>query len=113
MTVGGISGAGIIENTETPDGVAANGTLMVNIAAGSSSSYSGYLRNNAGGSGSWRWSKTAPARLTLTGNNVGLYTGGLTVNAGMLNYSGAARRCRTAITRSTAACSAPAADRSR
>ena len=32
--------------------------------------------------------KNGAGTLTLTGSNVGRYTGGLTVNAGMLDYSG-------------------------
>jgi autotransporter-associated beta strand protein len=88
VAVGGISGAGIIENTEAETTVSTNGTLTINSAAGSSSSYSGYLRNNGGGSGTMALVKNGAGSLTLTGANVGGYTGGLTVNAGLLSYSG-------------------------
>ena len=93
VTVGGISGAGIVENTEAETTVSSNGTLTVNSAAGSSSSYSGYLRDNAGGSGTLALVKNGAGSLTLSGSNVGAYSGGLTVNAGLLSYTGTAPNC--------------------
>ena len=105
VTVGGISGPGIIENTETQTtgfGSSINGTLVVNTAAGSSSSYSGYLRNNAGGTGTLALVKNGAGSLTLTGAYVGQYTGGLTVNAGMLSYAGGtAPNCNYTLTGGT------------
>ncbi len=86
VTVGGISGAGIVENTESETGVA-NGTLVVDNAA--DCSYNGRLRNSNGGAGALALVKDGPGTLTLTGFYVGQYTGGLTVNDGTLNYSGA------------------------
>ena len=46
------------------------------------------IRNNAGGSGKLALVKNGTGTLTLTGSNCGQYTGGLTVNAGTLDYSG-------------------------
>ena len=86
VTVGGISGAGVIENTERESGLSA-GTLTVNNSA--NCSYSGYLRNTNGGSGTLALVKDGPGTLSLTGTNVGRYTGGLTVRNGTLDYSGA------------------------
>ena len=74
---------------------------MVNTAAGSSSSYSGYLRDNAGGTGTLALVKNGAGSLTLTGSNVGQYTGGLTVNAGMLTYTGTAPNCNYTLTGGT------------
>ena len=105
VTVGGISGSGIIEDSETQTtgfGSSINGALVVNTAAGSSSSYSGYLRDNAGGSGTLALVKNGAGSLTLTGAYVGQYTGGLTVNAGMLSYSGGtAPNCNYTLTGGT------------
>ncbi len=105
VTVGGISGPGIIENTEnqtTGLGSSINGTLVVNSAAGSSSSYSGYLRNTSGGTGTLALVKNGAGSLTLTGAYVGQYTGGLTVNAGMLSYAGGtAPNCNYTLTGGT------------
>jgi autotransporter-associated beta strand protein len=100
VTVGGISGPGIIEDTENQSSTI--GTLVVNTAAGSSSSYSGYLRDNGGGSGTLALVKNGAGSLTLTGAYVGQYTGGLTVNAGMLSYSGGtAPNCNYTVTGGT------------
>ena len=88
VTVGGISGAGIIENTEAETTVSTNGTLTVNSAAGSPRRTAATSATTPAAAARWRWSRTGPARLTLTGTNVGAYTGGLTVNAGLLDYSG-------------------------
>ena len=89
VTVGGIStsGGAKIENTEGETGVA-NGTLVVNNSA--NCSFSGTIRDNAGGSGKIAIVKNGGGILTLVGGDVGDYTGGLTVNAGTLDYSGGA-----------------------
>ena len=87
--VAGISGAGIIENTETQTGVG-GGTLTVVTPAGSSSSYSSYLRDTpaAGtGSGVLTLVKDGAGSLTLSGSNVGSYSGGLVVANGTLDCS--------------------------
>ncbi len=86
VTAAGISGPGIVENTESDTGIA-SGTLTVNSPAGSSSSYSGYLRNTNNGSGSLTLVKSGAGTLTLSGSNVGSYTGGLVVNNGTLDCS--------------------------
>ena len=87
VTVGGIfcTGGGEIENTEWDTGVG-NGTLVVNNST--DCWYSGTIRDTAGGSGNIAIVKDGPGTLTFTGGDVGSYTGGLTVNAGTLDYSG-------------------------
>lgn len=86
VTVGGIfgTGGGEIENTEGEKGIG-NGTLIVNNTV--NCSYSGTIRDNAGGSGNIAIVKSGPGTLTLVGSDTGSYSGGLTVNAGTLNYS--------------------------
>jgi autotransporter-associated beta strand protein len=91
QTVAGISdttGLGVIENTQFETGISLNGVLTVNNAA--ECSFNGYLRDgNFGGStGKFALIKNGPGALTLSGVNSGGYTGGLTVNAGTLDYSG-------------------------
>jgi autotransporter-associated beta strand protein len=89
LTVAGISdtsGRGVIENTwdETGYGTA---TLTVNNSA--SCSFNGYIRNQAfSGNTPLALVKNGSGTLTLSGPNTGGYTGGLTVNAGTLDYSG-------------------------
>ena len=80
MTVAGISGTagGEIENTEGEWGPN-NGTLIVNNTL--DCSYSGTVRNSAGGSGSLSLVKTGNAKLTLT-NVSNSYTGSTTISAG-------------------------------
>ena len=86
MTVAGLQGSsGVIENTEAESGVA-NGALIVNNTA--NYTFGGYLRNSATGSGSLSLTKNGSGVLTLVGANSGSYNGGLTVNAGTLDYSG-------------------------
>ena len=95
QTLAGISdaaGRGIIENAEQETGVNTTGTLTVNNSA--NCTYSGYIRNgdfaaNAASTGLLLLVKSGPGTLTLTGANCSSYTGGLTVNAGTLDYSGA------------------------
>ena len=103
VTVGGISAGsatGVIENTETETGVG-SGTLTVNSPAGSSSTYSGYLRNTNSGSGTLTLVKSGAGSLTLSGSLVGQYTGGLTVNAGLLTYTGTMPNCNYWVTGGT------------
>ncbi len=93
VTVANISdanGTGVIENTQGEAGVSANGVMTVNDST--NSSYSGYIRdgNFGGSSGKLVFVKGGTGTLTLTGGNCGGYTGGLTVNAGTLDYSGGA-----------------------
>jgi fibronectin-binding autotransporter adhesin len=81
------TGRGVIENTETETGVSASGTLVISNTA--DCSYNGFIRNYASGTtGSLKLIKAGAGRLTLSGANCGGYTGGLTVNAGTLDYSG-------------------------
>ena len=95
QTLAGISdstAAGVIENAEQETGVANLGTLTINNAA--DCSYNGYIRNgdlaaNGASTGLLALVKSGPGKLTLTGSHCGNYTGGLTVNAGTLDYSGA------------------------
>ena len=95
QTLAGLSdslGRGIIENAEQKSGANNNCTLTINNTA--DCTYSGYIRNgdlaaNAASTGLLALVKSGPATLTLTGSYCGNYTGGLTVNAGTLDYSGA------------------------
>ena len=95
QTLAGISdstAAGVIENAEQETGVANLGTLTVNNAA--DCSYNGYIRNgdlaaNGASTGLLALVKSGAGKLTLTGTRCSNYTGGLTVNAGTLDYSGA------------------------
>ena len=91
--IGDITGTGMIENAEQETGIANLGTLTINNS--SDCSYSGYIRNgdlaaNGASTGLLALVKGGPGTLTLTGSHCGNYTGGLTVNAGTLDYSGAA-----------------------
>jgi autotransporter-associated beta strand protein len=93
LTLGGINdatGRGVIEHAESEANITANSTLTINATA-ADSSFNGYLRNGNYGSGSTgtlSLVKDGTYKLTLTGNNCGGYTGGLTVNEGTLDYSG-------------------------
>ena len=82
MTVAGISGTGggAIENTEGESGVG-NGTLVVNNT--DDCSYSSYIRDTAGGSGTIALVKTGPGKLTLPSGNSS-YSGNTTLSAGVL-----------------------------
>ena len=83
VTVGGISGTGLLENTEGETGVS-NGDLIVNNST--DCLFNGYLRDTANGSGTFALVKNGPGTLTIDGAGTGEYTGGLTVNAGTLDY---------------------------
>ena len=95
QTLAGIvdsTGRGVIENSEQESGVANTGTLTINNSK--NCAYSGYIRNGAfaaGGAstGLLALVKSGPGTLTLSGGSCSDYTGGLTVNAGTLDYSGA------------------------
>ena len=91
LTLAGISdpsGTGVIENSQDENGISSNGVLTVNNTE--NWIYNGYLRDgNFGGStGKLVLVKSGDGTLTLSGPNSGGYTGGLTVNAGTLDYSG-------------------------
>jgi autotransporter-associated beta strand protein len=88
VTVAGISGTGggAIENTEGESGPT-NGTLIVNNT--DNCSYSGIIRNNAGGSGTLTLVKSGTGTLTLSGYYSSEFTGGLVVNNGTLDFNGA------------------------
>jgi autotransporter-associated beta strand protein len=95
QTLAGLSdnlGRGIIENTDQESGITNNCTLTINNTT--DCTYSGHIRNgdlaaNAASTGLLALVKSGPGTLTLTGWYCGDYTGGLTVNAGTLDYSGA------------------------
>ena len=77
-------GTGVIENTQNQGG--SSSTLTVNNTA--SYVFSGHLRDHNLGNGSLALVKGGAGKLTLSGAYSGSYTGGLTVNAGTLDYSG-------------------------
>ena len=93
--MGGIndsSGHGVIENTELETGINTLGTLTVNTAV--DCSYNGYIRNGdfasvAASTGLLALVKSGSGKLTLTGANCSDFTGGLTIMAGTLDFSGA------------------------
>ena len=90
LTLSGISdsvGMAFVENTDTESGDYPLGVLTIDSAA--NSAFNGCLRDN-GGSGSSKLAlvKSGTGTLTLSGNRCGMYTGGLTVNAGTLDSSG-------------------------
>ena len=79
-------GNAFIENSDTESGDYSTGVLTIDSAA--NSSYKGCLRDNGGtGTGKLALVKNGAGTLTLSGNRCGIYTGGLTVNAGTLDYS--------------------------
>ena len=87
-----VLGHGVIENAEQETGVSNTGTLTVNNTA--DCSYSGTIRNgdlaaNGASTGLLAMVKNGPGKLTFLGGSCSDYTGGLTVNAGTLDYSGA------------------------
>ena len=90
LTVSGISdstGTAFIENSDSESGDYGTGVLTIDSAA--SSVFNGCLRNNGGtGTGTLALVKNGSGTLTLSGNRCGIYTGGLTVNDGTLDYSG-------------------------
>ena len=85
VTVAGISdsyGTGVIENTQ--DGSAAAATITINNSA--NYSFNGYIRDHNAGSGTLALVKGGSGTLSLSGGASGGYTGGLTLNAGTLDY---------------------------
>jgi autotransporter-associated beta strand protein len=90
VTLGGIQGMGVIENTETETGVG-NGTLIINNTA--DYFFNGYLRDSSGGSGTMSVIKTGEGKLTLDGWDVGDFTGGLTIAAGALRMQNSVPHC--------------------
>ena len=85
VMVGGITGNGIVENTEGETGVS-SGTFTVNNAT--NCQYDGAFRDTAWGSGTLALVKTGAGKLTLTAALPSSYTGGTTVNGGLLAASG-------------------------
>ncbi|MGA2496715.1 MAG: autotransporter-associated beta strand repeat-containing protein, partial [Tepidisphaeraceae bacterium] len=85
-TVAGISGIGVIENTETESGVTANSVLTINNAT--ANSFTGYLRDRVSGTstGTLGLTKTTAGTLTLTtipGDTTSIsYTGPTTIGGG-------------------------------
>ncbi len=84
------SGQGVLENTESENGIAAHGTLT--IAGNSDSYFNGFLRDKVVGNqnsssslstGDIRIVKNGTGTLTLAGGQIS-YTGNTTVNAGTL-----------------------------
>ncbi len=95
QTLAGINdttGAGVIENSEMETGISSLGTLTINNAA--DCSYHGFIRNgdfasNGTSRGLLAIVKSGSGKLTLGGVSCSDFTGGLTVNAGTLDFSGA------------------------
>ena len=95
QTLAGLSdnvGRSVIENCEQESGINSNCTLTINNST--DCTYSGHIRNgdlaaNAASTGLLALVKSGPGKLTLSGSYCGDYSGGLTVNAGTLDYSGA------------------------
>jgi autotransporter-associated beta strand protein len=83
--VGGLSGVGLIENTET-EGSVGNGVIYVNNSA--NYTFNGYLRDSAGGSGTLALVKDGAGTLRIEGARTNQYTGGLTVKNGTLDHEG-------------------------
>ena len=79
-------GSVVIENTEFQTGI---GNSTLTITQTTNSTFSGYIRNTAGGSGTFSLVKNGAATLTFSSANI-TYTGLTTVNAGslILNASG-------------------------
>ncbi len=95
QTLAGLSdnvGRSVIENCEQESGINSNCTLTIDNST--DCTYSGHIRNgdlaaNAASTGLLALVKSGPGKLTLSGSYCGDYSGGLTVNAGTLDYSGA------------------------
>ena len=92
LTVAAISdpnGSSFVENSEAESGDYSTGVLTIDSPDNSVSVFKGCLRNNSSnGTGTLALVKNGSGSLTISGNRCGLYTGGLTVNAGVLDYSG-------------------------
>jgi fibronectin-binding autotransporter adhesin len=89
LTVAGLSdspGLAFVENSHSETGDYPTAVLTIDSAA--NSVFNGCLRDNDGtGTGKLALVKNGSGTLTLARNRCGLYTGGLTVNAGTLDYS--------------------------
>jgi autotransporter-associated beta strand protein len=86
QTVASINDAtsrGVIENG-WGDSTTGTGTLTVNAA--SDCSFNGYARDNYAGGGLLAIVKNGAGTLTLSGNNANDFTGGLTINAGIVDF---------------------------
>ena len=83
MTLAGISGDGLVENTETETGVGSS-TLTINNST--NCTFGGILRDNAGGSGVISLVKTGTGTQTLIANSGGdiTYSGSTTITQGTL-----------------------------
>jgi autotransporter-associated beta strand protein len=85
VSVAGISdsnGTGVIENTEY--GTASLATLTINNST--ACSYNGYIRDTYAGSGQLAMIKNGTGTLTLSGDVANNFTGGLTINAGTVDF---------------------------
>ncbi|MCC6123972.1 MAG: autotransporter-associated beta strand repeat-containing protein [Pirellulales bacterium] len=82
------TGTGIIQNSQT-ETVNGAGILTINVPGTDSHAFNGYLRDNYYGTPGnvLALVKAGTGTLMLSGANVGGYTGGLTVQAGTLDYS--------------------------
>ena len=85
-TVAGIvsNGSGVIQNAQT----ASTGTSVLIVGDTNNYTFSGFLRNNAGGSGILSLVKQGSGKQTLSGSLIA-YTGPTTINAGTLELNGA------------------------
>ncbi len=85
-TVVGIvsNGSGVIQNAQT----ASTGTSVLIVGDTNNYTFSGFLRNNAGGSGILSLVKQGSGKQTLSGSLIA-YTGPTTINAGTLELNGA------------------------
>ena len=85
-----VTGGGIIQNlgiTGSTDPGNAAATLTLNVAAGNSYTYNGYIRDQDSGSHTdlLQLTKTGSGTQTISGTNVS-YQGATTVNGGKLNF---------------------------
>ena len=96
QTLAGISNGtamAVIENTDQQTGISNLATLTINNTT--DCSYNGYIRNgdlapNGASTGLLALVKSGPGTLKLSGRYTATYTGGLTVNAGTVDYSNSA-----------------------
>ena len=90
QTVAGLSGGNVAEAFIESNQLAGNGTssvLTINtVNASDNFTYSGTIRNNYGGSGTFGITKSGPGMQTLSGGNI-QYTGPTTISAGTLNLA--------------------------